>query len=1805
MRTLHAVGYALELQSASSASMSSNRAANVHSWKSGDSKEDEKQIIVSENRCSCCLRPFFLERGVRCEDCGRKSCRKGCSRWDPSDNAWRCLFCRQRRYWLKKNGVETFGELTDEKDLHRYFDTAKSRVYVAGVENAATSSGEGLAAQRKEANTMETVRDFVEKIVVGLIGNLDDTPIHRLYDHPSYDKLLERHIAPLVDALSRLAMALQFSLENKPSTDSPTMAHTALREIVERAVEEVRKLPGLGGSGGTGKAPEARNVAENSYEDILATAILNKVIEKFQKEQVDGNSNVLPGKPVSTKCALSESEAGLDEGVEEGCSSLEPLSQDDCSSDCSASCSRRVRNQPEPLSLTTEPSRMKRENECRNSLIEERIEEVTTYASDEDHRENDVLPIKNAHRVPFPELGMDIIDPSQESDSQDEPDTPRTHIGLVSPIESWEENWLFQKKRVQTQADPVAMLVPNPSADFKALIGDKDAEDTSDLSECSSAQSDEEIEKELMEAINNVVPRSPREKEFENDLGYSNSNEEKTDWRKLEEEKEEGYKQNRSVERNEEVEEEQVKRKLERVETVPESRNLIGNGLTKAEMERRTTNLDLLSKEDKRDSINDEVKGNELDSLSNSVNSKSFTVIASDEDALDVPKTPTPTPTRISMLEINLENPRNGETYISQEKIVLKSLECAKKKLMAVNDDIAEVFEDEEAISAQRKVDFHAEDIQQESEYTEHYDIATQRHLDSLTKSESLESTPLTNSSLENNESKCREAVAFAKAESASHLSLQSKDPEAEDRLGTPPRPGTIAEREHRKWENAPPIENNPYSQENIQKRLWERQYSRRSSDIPGIHTELPKSNGADLDVVLTPHEPDIKRFGRDYYINDSRSSGNEKRRRSAVSSSSRPSSSLSQRSSSNGIADQDQQVSFQLEKFEEASLRGSLSRWTYRDPCSSSQFAINPLLLMELDVSTEPSDRDHEKIDRSNETFLRSDIPDGVEHKDDILKLTSDELSRKVAYNPLYELEKNQRSDHDSGTFSVDTSHAEDKKQDEDRWRRLWIDDDQERSSTRNEQILSLNGKRYWTLNGCKYYTFGGIKNSFGKNVEEDSDEDYLKVEARDEPFDIADFGKFKFQTFGGIKKSKRIDGKGIPMYRRVTLRMRSSYKKAQGMRWTHSDSVLYKLGSDENVDRQSDWQSDYESDSTEEKDKTKYLDVSKKKKCNDKLYKRQTKAVYCSSRRSSSSDESWQDEDEQSTYKMTIRKFLRDTSSRKVKSRSNSDNNSNYFLNTSRRKVFDGSLRRSRYQKRSSDNNESLKLEPPIVPEVVETTFETLRDLRGKGKKKKRESSKSSERKKIGVRSLTDLTICFNTVVRLAIASSNCGVIVEEQLVRPEETQYEETEIILNRSNDVKSKVTKWQNNNVENNYQQPVRQQSDPSDETEKDRGKFAMIESQKSWEDQRMEEILENERKNSKNEINAKLNNQENYENVVMETKKSANPVDVNPRKIKRIDLKAYGFENEFFSSKTIRTSAPRVVNKLDLKSFGYDNGIRRTQSNIQLNSIGSDEFKASNRASGENNLTQSTETLNKFENGNYNDYGLKSAKSVPNIAKFYSNSNDQEDEEVESYSRNSYDFGVIKNGSVRNIASNYGLEKYNVKSNDSSSDVSENETDNSSEREQSRRSMNDVKKKILSDEEFDNKVLPMPSVRRLAEAFSKQTEPVSAPISKVTKSSNVNKERSSTPEIQIVETPRQMHSLTARSLSKQFREGLRQIPNKVTSPPASHVVMEQPNLTENQMEVVQAKSDLSNDTNVILPGKLKSNIIFWEQMQKKS
>lgn len=270
-------------------------------------------------------------------------------------------------------------------------------------------------------------------------------------------------------------------------------------------------------------------------------------------------------------------------------------------------------------------------------------------------------------------------------------------MDLVFPVESWEENWLFQRRKVQTQqADSVAMLVPNPSADYKALIGDKDAEDTSDLSECSSAQADEDIEKELMEAISNVVPRTPEnEKKFENDLDQYPDSSAKTeirgskDGRNGEDGGRRGSKE-RSDEGNDGVEAKEVER---RSKTVPG--NLIDNETMNDEVSRNLIN----------DSIefDSPTEGNEPDDLSNLPNVKPSTI---DENALDLPKTPTSTP-RISMAELReLEGADNLESLDSRENNVLNSLERAKKKLMAVNDSV-EALDEEEAMFARQKVDFH------------------------------------------------------------------------------------------------------------------------------------------------------------------------------------------------------------------------------------------------------------------------------------------------------------------------------------------------------------------------------------------------------------------------------------------------------------------------------------------------------------------------------------------------------------------------------------------------------------------------------------------------------------------------------------------------------------------------------------------------------------------------------------------------------------------------------------------------------------------------------------------------------------------------------------------------------------------------------------------------------------------------------------------------------------------------------------------------------------------------------------------
>lgn len=72
---------------------------------------------------------------------------------------------------------------------------------------------------------------------------------------------------------------------------------------------------------------------------------------------------------------------------------------------------------------------------------------------------------------------------------------------------TWEDNWLFKKRKLKTENQSIAMLVPSPSEDVKALIGDKNADETSDLSENSdNEQNDDDHDEdvEVNKTINNL-----------------------------------------------------------------------------------------------------------------------------------------------------------------------------------------------------------------------------------------------------------------------------------------------------------------------------------------------------------------------------------------------------------------------------------------------------------------------------------------------------------------------------------------------------------------------------------------------------------------------------------------------------------------------------------------------------------------------------------------------------------------------------------------------------------------------------------------------------------------------------------------------------------------------------------------------------------------------------------------------------------------------------------------------------------------------------------------------------------------------------------------------------------------------------------------------------------------------------------------------------------------------------------------------------------------------------------------------------
>ncbi|XP_066151682.1 uncharacterized protein [Euwallacea fornicatus] len=330
---------------------------------------------------------------VRCSKCDAKVCTEKCSKFI-NHSTWICKKC------LKPSGL-WFQEISDAIRFN-------SREGDAMMDQDPRSNSDLDTLQRLER---EHVRDFIEKLVTVLLGeNVDNASVSMLYT--------DRHYLPVVG-------------------QSPCTAHAALKQLIEKLLREAVNLPLLQQARlhPTNLSEESTN---GSYEDLLATAIINKIVTNCQNNLPSSSANSVSSRLSSSSKQRDDKEYFFGK---ESLDSKWKTADPDTSS--VSSLEEWLHNSPHPGS--------KKYVDKVTLMIKQGIEEVEDF----------------------------------DSENEDE-EYLRSSSSLFNDSES---NWFLQKRKFQgtNSPVPVPMLVPNPSDDAKVLIGDKPLDDTSDLSDVGSA----------------------------------------------------------------------------------------------------------------------------------------------------------------------------------------------------------------------------------------------------------------------------------------------------------------------------------------------------------------------------------------------------------------------------------------------------------------------------------------------------------------------------------------------------------------------------------------------------------------------------------------------------------------------------------------------------------------------------------------------------------------------------------------------------------------------------------------------------------------------------------------------------------------------------------------------------------------------------------------------------------------------------------------------------------------------------------------------------------------------------------------------------------------------------------------------------------------------------------------------------------------------------------------------------------------------------------------------------------------------
>ncbi|KAJ2940722.1 hypothetical protein O0L34_g14833 [Tuta absoluta] len=680
------------------------------------------------------------------------------------------------------------------------------------------------------------------------------------------------------------------SAHARPSSGA-SGAHVQLKRLVQRVVEEAAALPALARYAAE---PTSPSLDASTYEDLLATAILNKVIERYQTENGSG---------------------GRSSGIH------------------SASAS------PTPSERSSPRSLISRTRDISPPLREE-DEELSDWEEGEATASDEALELPR--RVPFPEFGGDIVHATDNAEREFD-EVSGSDIQAVDG--SWEENWLFQKKRIKTlQSVPVPMLVPNSNTEYRVLIGDRDADDTTDLSDnASEAEEEAEYKSDIKRVLDSkhVIGGKPKVDEYDFEPDSLNM-----------------------VDTGEE---------FVQIETNKNIVSAVNNDVT--DVEKLTTQVN--------EAINDDIKKIDANKQSGQ---KDFVLILG-IDSGPVPKAEFAVKEEIHRSLLN----GNAESYVAH----------LDAKLNGETKDELDGFNKGSISTLSRH--------EREGEYEETVDKPVQRYADSLRRQHFEEQQQIPTRDTDKEDDLIPGSIAYRERKKwLNYVEMPNNpySPEAiQKRLSTKSTSSIFDMLTSKSLDDDKSLQSEVFEKQTIKEyESPEKEENNNKAMHLSLNTDSLNINGDRskspspriLKEVLAEEIPEYKRYGRDYYIREAKKSSGGRKRRDEYSETS----SLSSMNKSTSLDNFDGEftspvsASSSLSDLEACALHQNIHRAVFSPRHASPNFAINPIF-ENPDKKIDTADENHAtdtEVGTTDDNVREQSSPvcggDGYVENEDIVRL-------------------------------------------------------------------------------------------------------------------------------------------------------------------------------------------------------------------------------------------------------------------------------------------------------------------------------------------------------------------------------------------------------------------------------------------------------------------------------------------------------------------------------------------------------------------------------------------------------------------------------------------------------------------------------------------------------------------------------------------------------------------------------------------------------------------------------------------------